>query len=41
MSPKKVELIIGPCAVESYEQMEKNWKDTLFLSNTLFARRSL
>ena len=23
MSPKKVELIIGPCAVESYEQMEK------------------
>lgn len=23
MSPKKVELIIGPCAVEFYEQMEK------------------
>lgn len=23
MDPKKVELIIGPCAVESYEQMEK------------------
>lgn len=27
MSPKKVELIIGPCAVESYEQMENCWKE--------------